>query len=585
MKSIFVLLFIWITSNYLNAQQLIQAEYFTDTDPGFGKGTGISFEPGEVSELSMNIPVSGLEAGIHTLFVRVKDDNGKWSQSFARKFMVQRLPADAVPLVDRLEYFYDVDPGFGNGFPIDFQPDKELSLEFELPLVSLTPGIHRLFLRCMNESGNWSQVYTQNLLVQRIPVNLHYQLIRMEYFIDEDPGYGNGTSLEILPGSELTVSADLSLEALPDGMHTLYVRAEDNKGSWGQVFYQAFMKLTALTDITKVTSLEYFVNTDPGFGEGARVNLNTPKQSTMKYFKVDPADFQPGTNRLYVRALDSKGKWGMVYTTEFEVTTFEPCTPPSELAVGDVTDTSAAMGWTNQGSPVAWDLLYLPDGLDYTEDGILHSGIIENPSVENELMPSTLYNLYVRTICSDGQVSDWAGPKIFHTTPLPVNLLSLVADPPDGGTFTGEGSYEYGESINISANPNPHFVFNHWSGDTIYIGNILNPEATVIMPAVPVSLTAHFDEIIGLNQVPLISLRIFPNPATDQLNIDFNCTDQNTMKIKLLNTMGQIIGQKIVENDGLHKLSFQTSDLPSGIYLIIIQGNQWNSVHRVVIQH
>ena len=120
-------------------------------------------------------------------------------------------------------------------------------------------------------------------------------------------------------GDNVSGEADLPLESLSSGLHTLYVRARDDKGSWGMVFEQVFVKFENLAANAKVVRLEYFVNEDPGFGKGTPVELNTPRVSVMKYFVVDPGELQPGTNTLYVRALDSQGRWGMVHTQSFEV--------------------------------------------------------------------------------------------------------------------------------------------------------------------------------------------------------------------------------------------------------------------------
>ncbi|MBK8685500.1 MAG: hypothetical protein IPN26_11150 [Bacteroidetes bacterium] len=58
-------------------------------------------------------------------------------------------------------------------------------------------------------------------------------IVKIEYFFDNDPGFGNGTSAPITPGSNianLNINADVS--ALPSGIHQLYVRCQDANGQW-----------------------------------------------------------------------------------------------------------------------------------------------------------------------------------------------------------------------------------------------------------------------------------------------------------------------------------------------------------------
>lgn len=487
-------------------QQIIKAEYFIGEDPGYGNATPIAVTAGADAEMNFSVPLNNLDFGIHTLYARVKDSNGKWSQTFRRIFLLQTLPADPKYPVTKMEYFFDEDPGFGEGTPIALQPGEGISVAIELPLGDLTTG-----------------------------------------------------------------------------MHTLYVRTQDDKGSWGLTFYRIFMKFFTPVDVAQVVRMEYFVNSDPGPGNGTPVALNTPRLSVMKYFVVEPELLQPGSNTLYVRTLDTRGRWGLVYYTSFEALQAEPCDPPTDLTANDVTETTASLGWTEKGQATSWDLLWVPEGLDYTEDGVVGADIETNPNTVQHLLQTTLYEFYVRSACTDGQLSPWAGPAAFHTLPLPNNQLSLLADPPNGGTLTGEGSYAFGEIITITATPNTNFVFQHWSGDTNYLNDTQETTAVVTMPAAPITLTAHFLDVTGVSEVSEQSLRIFPNPARSELNVEFYNKDREVI-IQLMNISGQIVDQMAVEETGKIKTSFNTAALPAGLYLLSIRSESLNVARKVVIR-
>jgi hypothetical protein len=405
----------------------------------------------------------------------------------------------------------------------------------------------------------------------------------MEYFFDEDPGFGEGTPIALQPGEGISVAVELPLEDLATGMHTLYVRTRDSKGSWGLQFYRMFMKFFTPMDEAQVVRMEYFVNTDPGPGNGTHVELNTPRLSVMKYFVVEPELLQPGSNTLYVRTLDTRGRWGLVYYTTFEALQTEPCDPPTDLTANDVTETTATLGWTEQSGGTMWDLLWVPNGMDHTEDGMVAADIEVNPSTVENLLQTTLYDFYVRSACTDGQVSPWAGPAQFHTLPLPYNQLSLLADPPNGGNLTGEGSYAFGEIITITATPNTNFVFQHWSGDTNYLNDPQETTAVVTMPAAPITLTAHFLDVTNVSELSEQSLRVFPNPARSELNIEFYYKDREVI-IQLMNISGQIVDQMAVEETGKIKTSFNTAAMPAGLYLLSIRSESLNVARKVVIR-
>ena len=78
-------------------------------------------------------------------------------------------------------------------------------------------------------------------------------------------------------------------------------------------------------------------------------------------------------------------------------------------------------------------------------------------------------------------------------------LLSLTANPAEGGSPAGSGFYEEEETVNISANANDNYIFTNWTGDTEYIDDPLQISTTVTMPDDDVELTANF-----IPQVPLV---------------------------------------------------------------------------------
>ena len=73
----------------VHSQQLNQAEYFFDTDPGLGNATALTV--GAASDsliLNQSVSTVGLSAGFHTLFVRFRDTQGVWGLSEGRGFLL-----------------------------------------------------------------------------------------------------------------------------------------------------------------------------------------------------------------------------------------------------------------------------------------------------------------------------------------------------------------------------------------------------------------------------------------------------------------------------------------------------------------
>ncbi|MFT4601191.1 MAG: hypothetical protein ACI857_001369 [Arenicella sp.] len=68
--------------------------------------------------------------------------------------------------------------------------------------------------------------------------------------------------------------------------------------------------------------------------------------------------------------------------------------------------------------------------------------------------------------------------------------------------------------------------------------------------------------------------KVFPNPAVDMTNVQFNLTEASDVTVEVMNTFGQIVfSDKLGEVNGLQNVEVATSDLESGIYLININVN------------
>ena len=63
--------------------------------------------------------------------------------------------------ISSLEYFFDTDPGLGNGTIIDVADVASLDENFSIPTTSLPIGTHRMFLRVKNSDNTWS-MYDNN---------------------------------------------------------------------------------------------------------------------------------------------------------------------------------------------------------------------------------------------------------------------------------------------------------------------------------------------------------------------------------------------------------------------------------------
>lgn len=81
-------------------------------------------------------------------------------------------------------------------------------------------------------------------------------------------------------------------------------------------------------------------------------------------------------------------------------------------------------------------------------------------------------------------------------------------------------------------------------------------------------------------------LEVFPNPATDQLSIEFELTEVNPVSIGLFDVTGKRVIE-IADNEissGINTLNIDISSLCSGIYYLAIQNNSGKLVKKVILK-
>ncbi len=123
------------------------------------------------------------------------------------------------------------------------------------------------------------------------------------------------------------------------------------------------------------------------------------------------------TYDVYVRTLCSDADYSDWTAPEsFTTEALAPCTPPTDLTVGETTDTTAEISWLPSGSETQWEVLYGPTGFDPTSAGTTITVANDPTTVLSELEASTSYDVYVRAICDTDYYSDWTGPTTFTTT-------------------------------------------------------------------------------------------------------------------------------------------------------------------------
>ena len=294
---------------------ITKVEYFFDTDPGTGLGTNVPVTASpNIANLHFTVGLGAVPAGFHMLFVRAKDGNGRWSFCQVKSFYNLAVNTVTLPNVTRVEYFFDTDPGYGQGTSIPVTPSVNITnLHHTIDVTGMAVGFHTLFVRAKDANGKWTMTEIRNFYKAPVYSPVVPQVTKVEYFIDNDPGFGAGTNIPLTPSvniSNLNFTIDLS--AVPVGFHMLFVRAKDANGKWSFSQVKSFYKTELPASLPNVTKVEYFFDADPGRGSGTNVPVTPSTNINNLSFLVDTGILPAGPHTLWVRAKDANGKWSQV---------------------------------------------------------------------------------------------------------------------------------------------------------------------------------------------------------------------------------------------------------------------------------
>jgi len=208
------------------------------------------------------------------------------------------------------EYFFNTDPGVGNGMPFPITSGDNITINYTFPTTGLSPGFNHLFIRFKNNQGKWSLYENRTILIKSQPPPTS-QIYKGEYFFDTDPGVGNATptTVTITPGNDITINFPINITALTDGFHALFYRVKDYTGKWSLYNDRIIYIINSIPNY-RLNYCEYFFNTDTALGSGVPF-IFTLADNKDTSFIINTTGLPAGENILAFRFRDSTGVYSL----------------------------------------------------------------------------------------------------------------------------------------------------------------------------------------------------------------------------------------------------------------------------------
>ena len=152
---------------------------------------------------------------------------------------------------------------------------------------------------------------------------------------------------------------------------------------------------------------------------------------------INPSPFN---QTLYALTTSSPGLVGSVLYAG-TVDCFNPaCLPPANVTLSNIGDTSATVSWTPISGVTQYEVIVLPAGSPAPTATSTGEVVIGSSLELTGLTAATLYDVYVRAICSTPLPSNWTQPTSFNTTICEVTdqcLYSFVLTDDFGDGWNG----------------------------------------------------------------------------------------------------------------------------------------------------
>ncbi len=230
-----------------------------------------------------------------------------------------------------------------------------------------------------------------------------------------------------------------------------------------------------------------------------------PSTGWYEYEMLIPASFH-GEPIVYIIFEGSVSSGGSSYDLGLDniIVDFAPlCLAPSGISLEDISNNTATISWTENGSATLWDIEYGLAGFSLGS-GTQVLGVNDTLYQITGLSPDMSYDVYVRADCG-GDQSSWAGPFSFVTCPLPLPL-------PFQEDFNASTTLPAGWDFSVSGNSNWFVGATHGNQSNGLSVNIwsLNQTALASLPLIgplPANAILTFDYRI-------VNFSGFPNNPT-----------------------------------------------------------------------
>ena len=236
-KLLFIIVSNLLIFNIISQNSIVSYEYWFDND--YSGSEYISVSPVQILELNTNIPVSGLNNGLHIFNIRFKDQNDLWSSCISQHFYKTDPAFFGDNYIVSFEYWFD--NNYNSKVTGNVTPQNTLNFISYIDLDNVTSGLHIFNIRFKDQHNIWSSCISQHFYKSQIPSGTPNFVDAYRYWFDGDIATLNLIDVPVTTNPRV-IFDDLNVDVLDTGYHIVSMQFRDLHDLWSSPVSDTFYR-------------------------------------------------------------------------------------------------------------------------------------------------------------------------------------------------------------------------------------------------------------------------------------------------------------------------------------------------------
>ncbi|HRV90400.1 MAG TPA: T9SS type A sorting domain-containing protein [Prolixibacteraceae bacterium] len=195
------------------------------------------------------LDLSGYSPGFHQLYMRFRDNAGRWSAVTSGSVTIFPPRTADLPRIVQYEYWFDGE--YADRQTVGVSPGERFSVN-SLPLSGLPEGLHRLSHRFRDDAGRYSAVISQNIYKMPLRPREEVAIKAYRYWFDEATDEVETIWLN-QPATSFVLTRDFDSFRFKEGDHFIHFQFLDERGEWSSVSSVQFFSNSVLVTFPEIS--------------------------------------------------------------------------------------------------------------------------------------------------------------------------------------------------------------------------------------------------------------------------------------------------------------------------------------------